>query len=125
MPRPWQPRAILVVIYTRVPKVMVAKEAKWSLAGSLQAACSRGDERVVNLLLDKDADVNAAGGYCGAALQAACEQGYQHIVEILLRDGADTKIQGGHYGNALQAACYRGNETVVEMLLAKDIKDNV
>jgi ankyrin repeat protein len=66
---------------------MVAKEAKWSLAGSLQAACSRGDERVVNLLLDKDADVNAAGGYRGAALQAACEQGYQHIVEILLRDG--------------------------------------
>lgn len=35
------------------------------------------------MLLDRDADVNAQGGYYGNALQAASHQGHEKVVQIL------------------------------------------
>jgi ankyrin repeat protein len=75
---------------------------------------------VVELLLDKGADVNAQGGGYGNALEAASDSGHEKVVELLLAKGADVNAQGGYYGNALQAASYSsGHEKVVELLLAK------
>ncbi|MCJ1250975.1 hypothetical protein MMC30_008205 [Trapelia coarctata] len=112
-------------------------------ATQLQAASERGHEAVVELLLDKGADINARGGRYGNALQAASvggrEQvakllfdrgadrrrrqraasvcGYKQVVKLLLDRGADVNMQGGCYGNALQAASKRDHGQVVGLLL--------
>jgi ankyrin repeat protein len=74
-------------------------------------------EKVVEILLENGADVNAQGGYYGNALQAASHIGNEKVVKMLLQYGANVNVQGGYYGNALQAASYLGNEKVVKMLL--------
>jgi ankyrin repeat domain-containing protein 50 len=68
---------------------------------------------VVQLLLDRGADVNAQGGRYSNALQAASAGGDEKVVQLLLDKGADVNVQGGHYGNALQAASAGGHEKVV------------
>ncbi len=91
---------------------------------ALQAASYGGHEKVVQMLLDKGADVKAQGGGDGNALQAASDGGHEKVVQMLLDKGADVKAQGGYFGNALQAASYGGHEKVVQMLLDKgaDVK---
>ncbi len=76
--------------------------------------------KVVQMLLDKGADVNAQGGDFGDALQAASCEGHEKVVQMLLDKGADVKAQGGRYGNALQAASYQGHEKVLRLLLNQD-----
>ncbi|EUC31762.1 hypothetical protein COCCADRAFT_38175 [Bipolaris zeicola 26-R-13] len=76
-----------------------------------------GLKRVVKLLLNAGADVNAQGGLYGNALQAASVKGHEQIVKILLNAGADVNAQGGLYGNALQAASVEGHEQIVKILL--------
>ena len=44
---------------------------------------------MVQLLLEKGADVNAQGGYYGNALQAASYEGNEKVVQLLLKKGAD------------------------------------
>ena len=62
---------------------------------------------VVQLLLDKGADVNAKGGKYGNALQAAVREvtgdNVFEVVQLLLDSGADVNARGGLYGTALQA----------------------
>ena len=84
---------------------------------ALQAASFGGHEKVVQMLLDQGADVNAQGGEYGNALQAASVKGHEKVVQMLLDQGADVNAQGGNYGNALQAASVGGHEKVVQMLL--------
>jgi ankyrin repeat protein len=73
----------------------------------LQAAAARGYTEIVDILLEKGADVNAAGGENGSRLQAAATGGHTEIVGILEK-GADINAVGGGYGSSLQAAqvCY-------------------
>ena len=85
----------------------------------LHAASIGGHFVIVQMLLEKGADVNAQGGYYGNALQAASSEGHETVVQILLEKGADVNAQGGYYGNALQAASSEGHETVVQILLDK------
>ena len=73
--------------------------------------------RVVRLLLENGADINARRGRYGNALQAALFYGYEGIVRLLLENGADVNAQGGDYGNALQAASSKGDEGIVRLLL--------
>ncbi|KIL62335.1 hypothetical protein M378DRAFT_53540, partial [Amanita muscaria Koide BX008] len=66
---------------------------------ALQVASHKGAKEIVELLLEKGANVNAQGGFYGNALQAASCQGSKEIVELLLEKGADVNAQGGKYGN--------------------------
>ncbi|THY37309.1 hypothetical protein D6C98_10763, partial [Aureobasidium pullulans] len=86
---------------------------------ALQAASAGGHDKIVQLLLDKGADVNAQGGYNGNALYAALAGGHDKIVQLLLDKGADVNAQGGEYGNALQAASAGGHDKTVQLLLDK------
>ncbi len=91
----------------------------------LQAASLGGRKEVVQMLLEKGANVNAQGGYYGNVLQAASLGGHKKVVQMLLEKGADVNAQGGYYGNALQAVSYKGDETIVQMLLEKGVEVNV
>jgi Ankyrin repeats (3 copies) len=75
--------------------------------------------KLVQLLLEKGAEVNAQGGFLGNALQAASDRGHEATVRLLLEKGAEVNAQGGEFGNALQAASDRGHEATVRLLLEK------
>jgi len=84
---------------------------------ALQAACHKGDESIVELLLSKGADTNIQGGQYGTPLQAGCLGGFERIVQSLLDNGADINIEKGLYGTALQAAASSGHENIVKLLI--------
>jgi len=85
----------------------------------LYILAERNYPNLVELLLDKGADVNTQGGFYGNALQAASARGREQVVKLLLDKGADVNVQGGFYGNALQAALAGGYEQIVKLLLDK------
>lgn len=83
----------------------------------LSTASSNGYKEVVQLLLEKGANINAEGGLCGRALSAASWAGHKEVVRLLLRNGAKINAEGGAFGNALAAASYHGDEGMVRLLL--------
>ncbi|KAJ5675431.1 hypothetical protein N7462_008328 [Penicillium macrosclerotiorum] len=94
--------------------VNMADDAKTT---PLMWASQNGHDRIVQILLERGADVNAQGGDYGTALCAASFCGYDQIVQILLEQGADVNAQGGDYGTALYAASCRGHDQIVQILL--------
>lgn len=65
---------------------------------------------MVQLLLEKGADVNAQGGKLGNALQAASRRGDHAIMRLLIEGGADVNMRGGIYESALRAALTGPND---------------
>lgn len=90
----------------------------------LIAASENGNAKIVSMLLECGADVNAKGGPSGNALQAASKRGFKSIVTMLLKSGADMQAPGGYYGYALQAASYNGHEHIVRILLREGANVN-
>lgn len=85
---------------------------------ALQAASVQGHRRVVQILLQHGADVNAQGGVFNSALEAASIKGHKEVVQILLDHGADVNAQGKFNSYALHAASSEGHDQVVRILLA-------
>jgi len=83
---------------------------------ALQAASVRGDDKIVRLLLENGADVNAQSGEYGNSLCAASYWGRDQTVQKLLENGADVNMRG-EYGNALQAASRTGHDLIAQKLL--------
>lgn len=48
---------------------------------------------MVQVLLDRGADVNTQGGYYGNAVHAASFGGYEQVVQMLLDKGANVNAQ--------------------------------
>ncbi|OBT97761.1 hypothetical protein VE01_05117 [Pseudogymnoascus verrucosus] len=95
-------------------------KAPGSFGSPLQAAAYHGGDKIIKLLIQRGADVNAQGGYFGNALQAAASLGQQEeIVMLLLEHGADVNAQGGHYHTALLAALHGNSEEIVELLISQ------
>ncbi|KAF4250945.1 hypothetical protein CNMCM8980_009584 [Aspergillus fumigatiaffinis] len=59
---------------------------------ALLEASAEGHEKIIQLLLENGADVNAQGG---SALLAASKEGHDKIIQLLLDHGADVNAQGG------------------------------
>ena len=85
---------------------------------ALQLAAYGNQVIVVELLLDRDANVNLPqNGEFGSPLQAASCSGSEEIVQMLLEHGAEVSTPRGKYVSALQYASRRRNESIVRMLL--------
>lgn len=90
---------------------------------ALTASANDGTERIIQALLDKNADPNSPNGW---ALHIAASQGHTRVVELLLDRGADPDyFQPRHEsGTAMQAACESGRADIVEMLLQRGANPN-
>lgn len=86
----------------------------------LEMAVTGGHTAVVQLLLDRQVDVNALSleTKYGSALHAAAYRGSEKIVGVLLEAGADVLLFRDKYGTALQVAVFQGNFAVVKLLIA-------
>jgi ankyrin repeat protein len=84
---------------------------------ALERAVSGGHDTIVQLLLEKGADVNGQEGMDESALERAASGGHGIIVQLLLEKGADVNAQGGDYGSALQAAASGGHGAIVQLLI--------
>ncbi|KAH0209493.1 purine and uridine phosphorylase, partial [Aureobasidium melanogenum] len=84
---------------------------------ALYWASKLNHDKMVQMLLDRGADINAQGGRYGNALYGASCGGHNKMVQMLLDRGADVNAQGGQYGNALQAASLEGHDEMVQTLL--------
>lgn len=94
-------------------------ESRSNLSHSLILGAACGSSKVLDLLINCGADVNAQGGQFGNALQAAARGGHGEIVKLLLDRGADVNAQGGLFGSALQAAVQRGYKSIMQLLLER------
>ncbi|KAF7503583.1 hypothetical protein GJ744_003611 [Endocarpon pusillum] len=89
----------------------------WGGDSVLQAASQGGNDRIVQLLLDHGADVNAPEGRYGTALYAASQQGYTATVKLLLDHGAEVNAPGKFDNTTLCAASEGGHTATVKLLL--------
>ncbi len=74
---------------------------------------------VVQLLIDRGADVNLPDSDGSTPLMSAANQSNEQIVDLLLHKGADINAVELTYGmSALQSACESGDEAIVDKLLS-------
>ncbi|KAJ7112606.1 hypothetical protein C8R44DRAFT_249148 [Mycena epipterygia] len=104
--------------YTEGVHLLLKKDAhEDDIVVALRTASGLGHINIIRLLLEKGADVNAAGVEDGSALYAASAKGHTETVRLLLEKGADINTEGGIYGTALQAASREGSLEIVGILL--------
>ncbi|KAL6690191.1 ankyrin repeat-containing domain protein [Trichoderma pleuroticola] len=96
------------------------KYTQWVRCGILSAlyyASLGGSCFSVQLLLDKNSELNSYQVGHGTILHAAMRNGHDKIVQILLKKRAKVNARGGTYHTALVAASYHGHDKVVKVLL--------
>jgi ankyrin repeat protein len=86
---------------------------------ALHVACHRGAMRMVELLLEEKADVNACSNVYDTPLRLACARGDKRMVELLLTKGANVNAGRGLWGYPLEAAAASDSKALVEMLLER------
>ena len=59
-------------------------------------AAKYGHDTMVELLINKGANLNAQDEHHGSALYTASERGHEQVVKLLLDKGAEIKAQGGN-----------------------------
>lgn len=92
---------------------------------ALIAAAYDGSEKIMESLLEHNANPNIQHEYWGTALEVAASFGNTVTTQLLLDHGASVEPENvGRYGNALQAACYAANKTLVENLVARGANIN-
>ncbi|KFY46625.1 hypothetical protein V494_00395, partial [Pseudogymnoascus sp. VKM F-4513 (FW-928)] len=79
-----------------------------------------GHEAVVQVLLDKGAEMDAKDSNARTPLSQAARNGYEAVVELLLGNGAEMDTKDALYGRTpLHWSAMDGNEAVVQVLLEK------
>jgi ankyrin repeat protein len=100
---------------------------------ALNAASTRGHERIVRVLLDAGADPNiqdCAAAYFGVTpLMSASRMGHTDIVKLLLEHGADVNAEVTAVENlgrtSLAYACMMGHVDIVKLLLEHGANPNL
>jgi len=81
-------------------------------------ACYVGWNEGLEILLERGADLNIAGGVWGTGLSVAAYRGHRETIRWLLDHGANLSISGkGRYGHPLQSAAINANRSLETMRL--------
>jgi ankyrin repeat protein len=99
------------------PHLLEARDGRRYDATPLVVAAQEGHVGVVRLLLERGAEVNAAGLYGYTALHEAAGGGHEEVVNVLLSSGADSSMKNRFGSTALMCAAGRGHVGVVKQLL--------
>ena len=91
----------------------------------LHEAALRGHKEVVELVIDKDADVNAKNWEGGTPLHYAALTGRKEIAELLIDNGADVNAKDDDGSTPLRYAVGWGHKEIVELLIANGADVNV
>ncbi|MCJ1306899.1 hypothetical protein MMC25_000543 [Agyrium rufum] len=91
----------------------------------LSIAAEKRYEKVVQLLLEKGADVNAQDARGRTPLWRAAWKGHEKVVQLLLEKGADANAQDADGRTPLCQTASNGHEKVVQLLLEKGADVNV
>lgn len=83
----------------------------------LKDACTRGDQRSVQMLLHHRADVHRKDRTGMALLHHAARKGHEKVVAMLLEYGADADVTHPQVGAPLTVAAYSGYLEIVKILL--------
>jgi ankyrin repeat protein len=94
----------------------VNKRAKGGQTALHHAALSK-DIALVQLLLNKGADIKAEDNNRRTALHIATKEGNTAVVQLLLDQGADANAKDLRLETALHVAARKGNTAVVQLLL--------
>jgi len=87
---------------------------------ALMRACRGGDQKEVEQLIAKGADVNATEDNHGTTpLFMAVASGSKEIVELLIAKGADVSAKANDGARLLHKAAAIGSKEIIELLLAK------
>ena len=90
----------------------------------LAVAASLGQERVVDLLLQRGAEIDQPNRKGQTALMHAATKGHERVVDLLIRRGADAKLQNREGVTALMGAATKGWEGVFDLLLQRGAEIN-
>jgi ankyrin repeat protein len=82
-----------------------------------------GDSRIVRLLLDRDADVNAKAENGWSAVMIAAAKGYVNVLDMLLDAGADPTLADVYSWTPLMRAGFEKRASIVRRLLEDDRVD--
>ena len=91
-----------------------------SLPRPLLHATMEGHVKIVNLLLEHGADVDALSWYGGSSslpLHIAAGKGDIEILQMLLKHGANVDAQTEHGGSAIHSAARKGQHEALSLLL--------
>jgi ankyrin repeat protein/tetratricopeptide (TPR) repeat protein len=89
--------------------------SQWTLIEAAEA----GDERVVRLLLENEAEVEMEDRSRRTALHAAAGNGQEAVVQLLLEKEADVEAKDMYGRTPLHLAAEQGHKAVVRLLLGK------
>jgi ankyrin repeat protein len=90
----------------------------------LYRAAANGHDQVVQLLLDKGAEIDAKNKYGGTPLYRAAANGHDQVVQLLLDKGAEIDAKDEYVQTPLYRAAENGHDQVVQLLLDKGAEVN-
>jgi ankyrin repeat protein len=61
---------------------------------ALYSAAYRGEDDMVQMLIDAGANIDTLGGEYGSAIQAASYRGHDDVVALLIQSGANVNVRG-------------------------------
>ncbi|KAJ5787128.1 hypothetical protein N7457_002118 [Penicillium paradoxum] len=87
-------------------------------------ASANGNDKIMQILLEQGADINARALSDKTALYTACSYGHHEIAHMLLERGAGRHLQRRDLADIFQAVCAKGYENIVRLFLQHGANDN-
>jgi ankyrin repeat protein len=106
-------------------KATVNTYTSYELMSPLHLACEGGYRKIVDMLIDAQADVNVANFMERTPLHLAALSGRADIGSLLLRAGANPYAKDLHGWNARQMAELRGHRDYQELIVRATIKEKM
>ena len=102
-----------------------ATPTKLTSTNPLHLAALRGQDKIVTILLNKGADINAADSAGQTPLHCAIQGGKMEVINHLISRGADVSLKDANGLSVLHAAVNSGLEDVVVMLIEHGADPNL